>query len=155
MEVLQELEHTATLAWRKAAADLIKPAARDHPDGWSAHPVLENRFQQLTHFRWVHCGANSALFQNSQFGLSGIITTGNQGASMAHALASWGGNPGNKANHWLLHIVFGPQSGIDLVRTTDFANHDHGIGIGVFVEHFQHINVFEAIDGVATNTNSR
>src|SRR3546814_2130561 len=44
--------------------------------------------------------------------------------------------------------------GIDFVRPTDFADHDHCVGIGIVVEHLQHVDVLQAIDGVATNTHS-
>ena len=73
---------------------------------------------------------------------------------MTHALTCWCRDACNKANHRLFHVLFGPQCSVDFVRSADFADHDDGIGVGVVVKQLEHINVLQAIDWIATDTNS-
>jgi hypothetical protein len=41
--------------------------------------------------------------------------------------------------------------GFGFIGTADFADHDHGIGVGVVVEGLHHVDVLETVDRVATN----
>ena len=74
---------------------------------------------------------------------------------MAHAFARRCGHTGDKADDGLFHVELAPAGGFGLVGSADFANHDDGVGIGVVVKGAHHVDVLEAIDGVATNTNCR
>ena len=71
---------------------------------------------------------------------------------MAHAFAGRCGDTSDEANDWFFHIGFAPLSGICFVRSTDFANHDDGVGVWIIIKRLHHIDVFQAIDRVAANT---
>ena len=73
---------------------------------------------------------------------------------MAHAFAGRRSNTRNKTNDRFFHIGFAPLSGVCFVWSADFANHDDGVGIRIVIERLHHIDVFQAIDGVTTNTDS-
>ena len=60
---------------------------------------------------------------------------------MTHALARRRGNPSNKSDHRLSHIVSYPFSAGFLIGTTNFAAHDNTIRIGIVVEHLHDINM--------------
>ena len=74
---------------------------------------------------------------------------------MAHALACRCSDASDKANNRLFHVVFAPASRFGFVGSANFADHDHGIGVGIFVESAHHVDVLQAVDGVATNTDRR
>src|SRR5699024_6662120 len=44
---------------------------------------------------------------------------------------------------------------LHFVRAADFADHDDGIGIRIFVEHLEDVHVLEPVDGIATNAHGR
>ena len=68
---------------------------------------------------------------------------------MAHALARRCGDASDEADHRFLHVVLGPARGVHFVRSADLADHDDGVGVGIVVEHLQHVDVLQAVDGVA------
>ena len=74
---------------------------------------------------------------------------------MAHALACRGGHTGDKADDGLFHVELAPAGGFGLIGAADFADHDDGVGVGVVVEGAHHVNVLQAVDGVATNAHGR
>ena len=74
---------------------------------------------------------------------------------MAHALACRGRHASNKANDRFFHVVFAPACGFGFVGSANFADHDHGIGVGVVVESAHDVDVLQAVDRVATNTDCR
>ena len=73
---------------------------------------------------------------------------------MTHAFASGCGDTCNETYDWLFHIGFAPACGFCFVWATDFTDHDDGVGIRVVVEHAHDVDVLQAVDGVATNTDS-
>ena len=73
---------------------------------------------------------------------------------MAHAFARRRSDTRNKTNDRFFHIGFAPLCGICFVWSADFANHDDGVGIRIVIKCLHHIDVLQAIDGVATNTDS-
>src|SRR5213078_2575020 len=49
------------------------------------------------------------------------------------------------------HMLFHPFRSVLFVAAADFADHDHGIGLGIIVEKLQHVDVLEAVDRVAAD----
>src|SRR5690606_30667297 len=114
---------------------------------------LQYRFEQLAHFGWIASGTDTASFHDFELGIGCVRAAGDQGTCVTHTLSRRRRNTSDKSDNRLLHVVLRPLGSVDLVRTTDFADHDDGVGIGVFVEHLQDVDVLEAVDGIATDTN--
>src|SRR5690606_13316852 len=94
---------------------------------------------------------DAAGFHDLKLGVGGVGPTRDERAGVAHALARRRRNTGDEADHGFLHVVFGPLGGIHLVRAADFADHDDRIGIGIVVEQLEHVDVLQAVDGVAAD----
>ena len=47
---------------------------------------------------------------------------------------------------------FAPHGGFGFIGAADFADHDDGVGVRVVIESAHHVDVFEAVDRVAANT---
>jgi hypothetical protein len=52
-------------------------------------------------------------------------------------------------------LVLAPLCRFGLVRTADFADHDHGVGIGIVVEQPHHVEVLQAVDRIAADADRR
>jgi hypothetical protein len=68
------------------------------------------------------------------------------------ALAGRGSHTSDEANDGLLHVGLAPHGGFGFVWTTDFTNHDDGIGVWIVVESLHHFDVLQTVDGVTTDT---
>src|SRR5690606_22775901 len=113
---------------------------------------LQHRLEQFAHFGWIAGGTDTASFHDFELGVSSIFATRNQCASMPHPFSGRSSHAGNKPYDGLSHIVFSPTSSVHFVRAANFTDHHNGIGVRIFVEHLEHVDVLQAVDGVATNT---
>ncbi len=81
------------------------------------------------------------------------LATSNDGAGVTHAAARGRGLASNEAKYGQLAVVVGsePGSGLLLGLTTDLADHDDALGLGVVDELAQAVDEVGAVEGVATN----
>src|ERR1700694_1639157 len=116
--------------------------------------ALENRLEQLSHFRRIAGDPDSALLHDGQLLLRRSLPTGDDCASMAHALAWRSRNAGDKADHGFFHVGFYPTRTGLLGVAADLAHHDHRIGVGVVVEHLHDVDVLQSVDRVAADADT-
>src|ERR1700678_3561513 len=74
---------------------------------------------------------------------------------MAHALSRRRCDAGDESDHGFFHIVLYPACAGFLVVAADFADHDHGVGFRVFIEHAHDINMLQAVDRIAADAHAR
>src|SRR6218665_1037147 len=68
----------------------------------------DQRLQDAAHFGRVARDLEPALFHDGELGIGRVGTTGDQRASVAHALARGGGDTGDEADDGLLHVGLAP-----------------------------------------------
>ena len=83
------------------------------------------------------------------------LTAGNDRTGVAHATSRRRGLPGDEADNRLLNVLLYVFRCRLLCCAADFANQDDRLGLGVFVQQFQRIDVRRANDWVAADTNGR
>ena len=59
-----------------------------------------------------------------------------------------------KAATGFLHVLLDEVGGFFFGAAADLADHDDGFGLGVVVEHAQHVDVVGAVDGVAADADA-
>ena len=75
---------------------------------------------------------------------------------MAHALARRRLSAGDEGSHWLVrHVRRNPLRRIFLSRAADFADHEHGERLGIFLEELQRVDEVRSLDGVAADADGR
>src|SRR5690606_10818711 len=80
------------------------------------------------------------------------LTARNDRTGMTHALARRRGNAGDKAYHRFLHVVLDPACAGFLCIAADLADHDDSIGVRIIIEHAQHVDVLQARNRIAADT---
>ena len=73
---------------------------------------------------------------------------------MAHATTGRSGGTGDETRDGLLAVRLDPAGGFDFGVTTDFADHDDGLGLRVVVEELDDVEVRGAVDGVAADADA-
>src|SRR5471030_438617 len=139
--------------WTRTAADTL----RMNPCASVAirSPLsLHYRLECLTHLGRIARHPDAAGLHHRQFLLRRALAAGDDGAGVAHALARGCGDAGDEADHGLSHVVFHPQRCGLFIRAADLAHHDHGVGFGIVVEQFQHVDVLHAVHRVAADTDA-
>ena len=91
----------------------------------------------------------TALFHHGQLGIRTALPAGNDRTRMPHTFAGRCGDPGDKTDHRLFHVVLDPARAFLLVAAADLADHDHRVGLRVVIEQLHHIQMFQAVDRVA------
>src|SRR5690606_9411936 len=114
--------------------------------------LLQNRFQQTAHFSRVACDFDAARFHHCQFLLCRTFTTGNDRTGVAHAFAFGCGNASDETDYWFFHVVFDPACAHFFCVAADFANHDDCVCIRILIEHAQDVDVLQAGNRIATDT---
>ena len=105
--------------------------------------------------RGVARDGDSGVFHGGKFGFGGSRTAGgDDGSGMAHSTAFGCSGSGDKSGDGFLHVLFDVGAGFFFCTATDLADHDDGVGIGVFVEHANGVGLGGAVDGVSANTNT-
>ncbi len=97
---------------------------------------------------------DAALGEDLFLRLGGIFLPTDNGSGVPHAAAGRRGGSGDEAGDRLLAILLRPARGLHLRRAADLANHDDRFGLGVVVEHFEHIEVGGAVDRVAADADA-
>src|SRR5690606_17796540 len=122
---------------------------------WRTLHYLQHRFEQFAHFGWIAGSTDTASFHDFELGVSSIVAPRNQRAGVAHPLSRRRSHTGNETYYRFRHVVLRPPSGFDFVGAANFTDHDNGVGVGIFVEHLQYVDVLQTIDGVTTNADGR
>src|SRR5439155_24912233 len=80
---------------------------------------------------------------------------GDDRAGVAHSPSGWGGAPRDEGRHRLAHLTLHEGGGALLLLATDLADHHHGLGLGILVEHVEHVDESGAHDRIATDAHAR
>src|SRR5690606_28151483 len=99
-------------------------------------------------------GLHTGVLQGGELLVRGALATGDDGASVAHALACRRGNTGDVGNDRLGDVGLDVGRGLFLGGTTDLTDHDDRFGLRVFLEQLEDIDEVGARDRVATDTNA-
>src|SRR5690606_37336111 len=115
----------------------------------------QHRLEQFAHFGWIAGSTDTASFHNFELGVGSVGAARNQCTGVAHPLSGRSRYTGDEADNRLLHVVLRPFGSVDFVRAADFTDHDHSVGVGIIIEHLQHVDVLQAVDGIAADADSR
>src|SRR6202030_3938151 len=58
-------------------------------------------------------------------------------------------------HHGLLHVLLDPSGAGLFVVAADLSDHDHRVGVGIRVEQLHHVDMLEAIHGIAADADAR
>ena len=90
----------------------------------------------------VACDRHACVFHGGKLSLGGAGTTcRNNRSGVAHGTSLGRGSSCDEASDWFFNILLYVGTGFFLGATTDFADHDNGVGIRVFVEHAHRIKL--------------
>src|SRR5271166_4841773 len=116
---------------------------------------LEHRLQQLAHFGRVARDLDAAGCHDRELFLGCAFAARDDRAGVAHALASWRGDAGDKADDGFAHVHLDPLCGGLLVGAADLADHDDRVGFRIVVEKLEHVDVLETVDRVPADAHRR
>ncbi len=119
--------------------------------GWVLGFCLEHCGEGFAHGGGGFGYGDAGGFEGFDFGGGGAFASGDDGSGVAHAAAGRGGGSGDEAGDGLLAVLGGPGGGFFFGGAADFTDHDDGFGLGVFVEHFEDVEVAGAVDWVAAD----
>src|ERR1051325_10373599 len=86
---------------------------------------------------------------------SRALSTGNDGAGMAHTPPWRRRDSGDEADHRLFHVLLYELRGFLFSIAADLADHYDRMSLGVLLEQRQYIDEACAINRIATDTNTR
>src|SRR5690606_9516817 len=109
-------------------------------------------FQRGTDIGQAVNGFHTGVFQGSKLLCCGAFTTGNDGASVAHALTGRCSHTRNVRHHRLGDVGFDESRRFFFGAATDLTDHYDGFGFRVFLEQFQDVDKVGTRDRVTTNT---
>ena len=82
------------------------------------------------------------------------LPPGDDGSGVAHAAAGGRGLAGDETDHRLLHVLLDIGGGSLFGVAADFADHDDGVRVGIFVEERDGVGEGGADDGVAADADA-
>src|SRR6267378_3359879 len=116
--------------------------------------LLEYEFYGPPHLRGVAGHLDAALFHDGELLLRRAFAARDDGAGVAHAFPRRRGDAGDEADDRFFHVVLRPARRDLLVRAADLAHHDHRLGLRVFVEHAQNVEVLQSVDRIAADADA-
>ena len=142
----------AAAANRSAASPRARLSGRAQGGGETiSFPPLQ---QRVRHRRGRRRDGDAGGLQRGDFSGGGAFAAGDDGAGVAHAAAGRSGGAGDEGGDRLLAMVLSPRGGAFLGIAADFADHDDGFGLGIVVEHLQHVEMARAVDGIAADADA-
>lgn len=93
-------------------------------------------------------------FQSLDFVGRGALAAGDDGARVAHPLASGGGQTGDEAHDRLRDLTLDELGGFFLVAAANLADHDDPFGLGVVLKERQSVHEARADDRVAADAHA-
>ena len=85
----------------------------------------------------------------------GALASGDDRSGVAHATARRRGLPGDEADDRLLHVLLDVRGGGLFGGAADFADEDDRLGLGIFVEQLERVDMRGADDRVAADADRR
>jgi hypothetical protein len=98
---------------------------------------------------------DSGCFQRLNFSGSGTFAARNNCACVSHATPCRSCHARDKGGHRFFAIRFDPFGGFFFGRAPNFADQDHRFCPGVFVEQFHTVEMRQAVNGIAPDTDAR
>src|SRR5215471_6677661 len=99
-------------------------------------------------------GFNAGGVHRGVFVFCGALAPGNDRACMAHAASGRSGLAGDEADDRLLHVGFDPVGSGLLRIAANFANQNHSMRVGIFVEEFDRIEERSTDNGIAADSDA-
>ena len=104
---------------------------------------------------WAVCDDDACGFHGFDFVFGTAFAACDDGTCVAHAAAGGGCAAGDEACGGLpaaLFALLGQEfGGFFFGAATDFADHDDAVGFVIVQEHVEHVDMFGALDRVATD----
>lgn len=114
-----------------------------------------HHFQQgLSHYGWGFGDADASFAERFDFGFGGPFSAADDGAGVSHSAAWRSGGAGDESGNRFLAMFTDPISGFLFSGTADFTDHDDAVCIGIVIEHFDHVEVRGAMDGIAADADA-
>jgi len=100
---------------------------------------------------------DTSVGQSGDLGVGATLTTADNGTGVTHAAAGGSGDTGDEGDGGLVVDVVGLEElgGILLGGTTNLANHDDTVGLGVLEEDLETVDEAGAGEGVTTDTDDK
>ncbi|SPO56510.1 exported protein of unknown function [Pseudomonas sp. JV551A1] len=99
-------------------------------------------------------GLHTSVLQGGELLVRSALAAGDDGASVAHALARRCGNTGDVGNDRLGDVGLDVGSSFFFSRTADLTDHDDRFGLRVFLEQLQDVDEVGARDRVTTDADA-
>src|SRR5690606_12563015 len=107
------------------------------------------------HFGWCISNLDTALLEDGDLRGRGVLGAADDGTGVAHAAAGGGRGTGDETCDRLLAVQLDPTGGLDLGVAADFADHDDAMGVGVVIEHLDHVEMRRAVHGITPDADAR
>src|SRR5262245_54962007 len=143
--------------WQK---ECFRPGAKKKPRTAGLFPLLAELFpasdflQAVADVGEAANGFDTGRFQGLELLVCRAFTTGDDGASVAHALASRCGNTGDVRHNWLGDVFLDVGCGFILSAAAAFADQHDRFGLRIFLEQFQDVDEVRAWDRVAADADA-
>ena len=110
--------------------------------------------KRICHYR-RSCGyRNASFFERGNLGCGGALASADDSARMAHSPSRRRRGAGDKSGDGFFAIVLNPFRRFFFRRTANFSDHDDTVGVWIFVEEFDYVEVGAAIDRITADANA-
>ena len=110
--------------------------------------------ERVGHFGGRRRDGDAGVAESFDLGRSCALATADDRTGVTHAASGRCRGTSDEGGDGLLTILLRPSRCFFLSGTTDLTDHDDGFGLRVVVEHFEHVEVRGAVDGIATDTDA-
>ena len=114
-------------------------------------PVLQQGFG---HDGWRFCDRDACGTHGGDLAFCGAFAAGDDGSGVSHAASGRRGCTRDETCDGFLTVFANPLGGFFFVGSSDFANHDDGFGLRIFVKHLEDIEMRCSVDGIAADPNA-
>ena len=109
-----------------------------------------------SHICGAHGDLDSGGLEGGDLGVGGACwfascACGDDCSCVSHSFAFWCGASGDEGGDWFFDVLGDVFSGGFFVFASDFTDHEDGVGVGVFFEHADAVDVVDSTDGVTTD----
>src|SRR4051812_22300287 len=108
----------------------------------------------LTHVGGRDRHPHAGFLEGADLGIGRVFGAADDGTGVAHAAPGGRGAPGDERGHGLLDVLADVAGGLDLVGAADLADHQDAVGLRVVLEEAEAVDVREAADRVAADTDA-
>src|SRR5690349_20433197 len=101
-----------------------------------------HHFQQcFRHLGWGRGNADSGGLEGGDLRCGGSFSAADNRAGMAHSSAWRSSRPGDKTSDGLFAVLLDPIRSFLLGRTSNLADHDYAMRIGISIEHLDNVEM--------------